>query len=80
MKRLEGKTALVTGAARGIGLSFAEAYVREGARVAIADINLARATEAAAGLGEAAIAVAMDVTRQESIDAAVAETVGRLGP
>ena len=79
MKRLEGKTALVTGAARGIGLSFAEAYVREGARVAIADINLARATEAAAGLGEAAIAVAMDVTRQESIDAAVAETVGRLG-
>lgn len=79
MKRLEGKTALITGAARGIGLSFAEAYVREGARVAIADINLARATEAAAGLGEAAIAVAMDVTRQESIDAAVAETVGRLG-
>ncbi len=79
MNRLEGKTALITGAARGIGLSFAEAFVREGARVAIADINLARATEAAAGLGEAAIAVAMDVTRQESIDAAVAETVGRLG-
>ena len=79
MKRLEGKTALITGAARGIGLSFAEAYVREGARVAIADINLARATEAAAGLGEAAVAVAMDVTRQDSIEAAVAETIGKLG-
>ncbi|MGL4560132.1 MAG: SDR family NAD(P)-dependent oxidoreductase, partial [Afipia sp.] len=70
MKRLDGKTALITGAARGIGLAFAEAYVREGARVAIADINLERAREAAAGLGGAAVAVAvaMDVTRQDSID------------
>ena len=37
--RLQGKTALITGAARGIGRAFAEAYIREGARVAIADIN-----------------------------------------
>ncbi|MEM7489186.1 MAG: SDR family NAD(P)-dependent oxidoreductase, partial [Pseudomonadota bacterium] len=43
MKRLDGRTALVTGAARGIGRAFAEAYVREGARVAVADIDLARA-------------------------------------
>ena len=43
MKRLEGKSALITGSARGIGRAFAEAYVREGARVAIADINIAAA-------------------------------------
>lgn len=79
MSRLAGKTALITGAARGIGLAFAEAYVREGARVAIADIAIDRAREAAARLGDAAIAVQMDVTQQGSIDAAVAETVHRLG-
>ncbi|MGB2201134.1 MAG: L-iditol 2-dehydrogenase [Pseudooceanicola atlanticus] len=79
MMRLEGKTALITGAARGIGLAFAEAYLREGARVAIGDIDIDRARTAAAGLGEAAIAVEMDVTRQDSIDAAVAQTVDAFG-
>jgi NAD(P)-dependent dehydrogenase (short-subunit alcohol dehydrogenase family) len=79
MKRLDGKTALITGAARGIGLAFAKAYVAEGARVAIADIDSARAHQAAAGLGPAAIALEMDVTQQESIDTAVSETVSQLG-
>ena len=79
MRRLAGKCALITGAARGIGLAFARAYVREGAGVAIADIDIARAKSSAAALGKAAIAVEMDVTKQESIDAAVSETVGRLG-
>lgn len=72
MKRLEGKNALITGSARGIGRAFAEAYVREGARVAIADINLERASATAQEIGPAAYAVQMDVTQQASIDAAIA--------
>ncbi|MAM63381.1 L-iditol 2-dehydrogenase [Maritimibacter sp. UBA3975] len=79
MKRLDGKTALITGSARGIGLAFAGAYVREGARVALADIDFARAKEAAGEIGGAAFAVEMDVTDQGSIDAAVAETVSNAG-
>lgn len=77
--RLAGKSALITGAARGIGRAFAAAYVAEGARVAIADINIDGARQAAAELGDAAIAVALDVTDQDSIDRAVAETVAQLG-
>lgn len=79
MKRLDGSTALITGAARGIGLAFAKAYVREGAQVAIADIDFERAQNAAAEIGAAAIAVKMDVTDQASIDAAIARTVDVFG-
>ena len=77
--RLQGKTALITGAARGIGLEFARAYLREGARVALCDINLDAAQQAAATLGEGAIAVALDVTDQASIDACVAEVERQFG-
>ncbi|MGR3761809.1 L-iditol 2-dehydrogenase [Roseobacteraceae bacterium NS-SX3] len=79
MKRLAGKTALITGSARGIGRAFAGAYVREGARVAIADIDFAGAQAAAAELGGGSIAVRLDVTDQTSIEQAVAETVTELG-
>lgn len=79
MTRLAGKSALITGAARGIGRAFAEAYVHEGARVAIADIEIDRAREAAVTLGEAAIAVEIDVSDQASIDRAVQETIKAFG-
>ena len=71
MTRLAGKSALITGAARGIGRHFAEAFVQEGAKVAIGDIDIARARQAAQEIGDGAIAVEMDVTSQASIDAAV---------
>lgn len=79
MTRLSGKSALITGAARGIGRAFAQAYLREGAQVAIADIDGARARESAAALGSAAIALEMDVTDQESIDNALDEAIGAFG-
>jgi NAD(P)-dependent dehydrogenase (short-subunit alcohol dehydrogenase family) len=79
MNRLSGKTALITGAARGIGYEFAKAYLAEGARVAIADINIARAREAATELGQGAVAVEMDVASQGSIDTAVAQAAEVLG-
>ncbi|WP_315898593.1 L-iditol 2-dehydrogenase [Vannielia litorea] len=77
MMRLAGKRALITGAARGIGLAFARRYIAEGAQVAIADVDLTRAEAAAKEIG--AVAVEMDVTRQESIDAGFAAAVEALG-
>ncbi len=79
MNRLSGKKALLTGSARGIGKAFAQAYIREGATVCIADINLDAAQRTAMELGESAIAVHMDVTDQNSIDSAVNETIQKLG-
>ncbi len=69
--RLQGKSALITGSARGIGQAFAEAYIREGATVAIADIDHRAAEKTAAELGPAAYAIHLDVTDQASIDAAI---------
>ncbi|PYD88065.1 L-iditol 2-dehydrogenase [Pseudomonas syringae pv. pisi] len=79
MKRLEGKSALITGSARGIGRAFAQAYIHEGARVAIADIDLQRAQATATELGPNAYAVRMDVTDQSSIDQAIAAVVAQAG-
>ncbi|QVI75171.1 L-iditol 2-dehydrogenase [Pseudomonas syringae] len=79
MKRLEGKSALITGSARGIGRAFAQAYIHEGARVAIADIDLQRAQATATELGPNAYAVRMDVTDQSSIDQAIAAVIAQVG-
>jgi len=77
--RLEGKSALITGAARGIGRAFAEAYVREGATVAIGDINVEAAEKTAREIGPNAYAVKLDVTDQGSIDAAVKAVEAKAG-
>ncbi|MFD2236231.1 L-iditol 2-dehydrogenase [Aureimonas populi] len=73
MSRLAGKRALITGGARGIGLAFAQAYVREGASVVLLDLDGEAATRAAAAIGPAASARRLDVSKPDEIDAAVAE-------
>src|SRR4051794_7130599 len=75
--RLEGKTAVVTGGARGIGAATARRLVAEGARVAICDLNLERAQEVASEVG--AEAFAMDVTDGESVRDAVTAAEQALG-
>ncbi|RRI04457.1 L-iditol 2-dehydrogenase [Mesorhizobium tamadayense] len=77
--RLKGKSALITGSARGIGRAFAEAYVREGATVAIADINLEAAEKTASEIGNNAYAVRLNVTDQSSIEAAVKAVEAKAG-
>jgi len=80
--QLQGKSALVTGAASGIGKEIALTYAREGARVAIADLNKQAADAAAAEIkaaGGKAIGVAMDVANEEAVNAGVAAMVAAFG-
>lgn len=79
MPRLDGKVALVSGGARGLGLAMAQAMAAEGAAVAIGDLRLDEASAAATALGDAALAVFLDVTDEASWAAAVAATVERFG-
>ncbi|MCW2725142.1 MAG: 3-oxoacyl-[acyl-carrier protein] reductase [Frankiales bacterium] len=75
---LDGRTALITGGAGGIGLAIAEAYVREGARVVVADLDQSRSVKAAADIG-AQGGVAVDVTDEASVRGAVEEALALLG-
>lgn len=76
---LNGKTALVTGAARGIGYETARQLHQRGASVAVVDLDATEAREAAERIGERAIGIAADVTDAGAMRAAVAETVERFG-
>ena len=71
--KLNNKIALITAGARRIGLGFAQDYASEGAKVVIADIDIERATRAAAAIGPAASAIQLDVTDLGAIDRVVAE-------
>jgi NAD(P)-dependent dehydrogenase (short-subunit alcohol dehydrogenase family) len=71
VNRLDGRTALVTGAARGIGFAIAERLLADGARVAMLDRDGALLERAAARLGAGARALVADVTRTADVDAAV---------
>lgn len=77
--RLDGQVAAVTGAARGIGRRTAEIFVAMGARVVLLDRDGDEAAAAAAAIGEAASARALDVADEAEVDAAFAEIVAARG-
>lgn len=80
--RLQDKAVLVTGAASGIGLAIATAFAREGARVALSDLDRRRAEQAAAHIaaeGGRAIPLGLDVTNEEQVEAATAKVIGAFG-
>jgi len=80
--KLEGKVAVITGAASGIGKEIALTYAREGARIAIADLDLEAAELAAAGMrdaGHQALGVGMDVANEAQVEAGIEAVVAQWG-
>ena len=74
-----GRVALVTGAARGIGLGIAAWLISEGWRVVLADVDRKRGTTVADVMGDNAVFVYMDVSREEQVAAGVAQVLGQFG-
>ena len=82
MKRLEGRVAVVTGAASGIGRALAGTFAKERMKVVLADVEpdaLAAAARELAGRGAEVLAVETDVTRQDQVDALAARTLDSFG-
>ncbi len=80
MSRFEGRTALVTGAARGMGASHARGLVAEGARVVVADVLEDEGRALAGALGERALFVRLDVTSERDWASAVGAAEEAFGP
>lgn len=79
MGRFDGRVAVITGAARGIGFGTAQRFADEGARVAVLDLDESAAAQAAAKLGEGHLGIGCDVSEAASVDAAVERVVAELG-
>ena len=79
MGRLDGKVALITGGARGMGAAEARLFAREGAQVAIGDVLEDEAREVAEEIGEAAVRTRLDVTREEDWEDAIRHVLDAFG-
>ena len=79
MRRFEGRVALVTAGAQGIGAAVARRLADEGASVVVTDLQEEKVAEVAAGIGEQALGLRLDVTSRDDVDAAVAAAVDRFG-
>ncbi|HLG66298.1 MAG TPA: SDR family NAD(P)-dependent oxidoreductase, partial [Acidimicrobiales bacterium] len=82
MGLLEGRTAIVTGAAQGIGLAIARTFAREGASVVLSDRDahgVREAADALAATGSRVLALRCDVTSEVEVDALVSQAVEQLG-
>jgi NAD(P)-dependent dehydrogenase (short-subunit alcohol dehydrogenase family) len=79
-RSLSGKVVAITGGARGIGRATAAALIREGARVAIGDVDAATAQQTAEELGAGTVALELNVTDRESFEGFVSQVEERLGP
>src|SRR3954466_15951329 len=76
---LEGRRAIVTGAARGIGAAIARALARSGVRVAVADLDLPAAESLAAEIGGDALGLGIDVRDRHSVEQAMSQAIQALG-
>jgi NAD(P)-dependent dehydrogenase (short-subunit alcohol dehydrogenase family) len=74
---LNGQTAIVTGAATGIGEAIARRLAKAGAAVAVADLNFAGATDVAKSIGGEAFPLQLDISRSDSVNAAIADVIAR---
>src|SRR4051795_6362917 len=79
-RQLSGKTAVVTGGARGIGRAITEALIAKGVRVAIGDVDRESAERTAAELGDAVVGLPLDVTDLAGFSAFLDDVERRLGP